>query len=62
MYANENGGRGINVVYWDGHVEWHNAAQAQAIIAQAQAAQAKSSAPSAEQTVASPEKDGGTLP
>ena len=57
-----HGGRGINVVYWDGHVEWHNAAQAQAIIAQARAAQAKSSAPSAAPTVEQPEPAGGSSP
>lgn len=32
-------GRGINVVYWDGHVEWHEAASAQKLIAQIQATQ-----------------------
>ena len=35
-----HGGRGANVVYWDGHVEWHYAATAQALIAKIQAAQA----------------------
>ena len=35
-----HGGRGANVAYWDGHVEWHNAAAAQALIAKIQVAQA----------------------
>ena len=34
-----HGGRGINVLYWDGHVEWHDAASAQKLIAQIQATQ-----------------------
>jgi prepilin-type processing-associated H-X9-DG protein len=56
-----HGGRGINVVYWDGHVEWHNAAQAQVLIAQLRAAQAKATAPAAP-PAQSPEFDGGTTP
>ena len=55
-------GRGINVVYWDGHAEWHNTAQAQALIARLRAAQATSPPPPAALSIEQPEPAGGTSP
>ena len=47
-----HGGRGINVVYWDGHVQWHPAPAAQRLIAQIQATQSALPQPAAGPTSA----------
>jgi prepilin-type processing-associated H-X9-DG protein len=53
-----HGGRGINVVYWDGHVEWHTGASAQRVLAQLQALQAQA-AQAAQRTQAPPPPTAG---